>query len=124
MGELRDRFHVGHNPPGRLTEQEPVCFDEWRPAAGYLMTLMREYGDADDEAALLEASPETTGYATELEYLESDDYPRMRAHVDAILRDDPPREGVDYSAAVEDNDGRLISFWLMQVLCLGEDDCT
>src|SRR4051812_25620284 len=112
MGELRDRYHVGHNPPGRITEQEPGCFEEWLPAAGYLITLMREYADSDDEAAFLEANPEMTGYPTALEYLQTHDFPRMRTAVEAVLQDNPPREDVDYSAAVEDNDGRLISFWL------------
>jgi hypothetical protein len=51
---------------------------------------MQEYADADDEAAVLAADPDN--YPTELKYLMSDDYPRMRAHVDAVLKDDPPRE--------------------------------
>jgi hypothetical protein len=48
----------------------------------------------------------------------------MRLQADALLQDDPPCEGVDYSAAVEDNSGRLIAFWLLKVLYLGDDDGT
>ena len=121
MGALQDRYHVGHNPPGYLTEQEPVCFDEWRPAAGYLMTLMREYADADDEATALAFSPETTGYATDLDHLASETHPRMRARVEVILTDNPPSECDLYAAWVEDGAGRRIAFWLMKVLCLGDD---
>ena len=51
MDELRDRYHVGHHPPGHLADDEPACFDEWWLAANYLLVLMQEYADADDEAA-------------------------------------------------------------------------
>jgi hypothetical protein len=120
MDELRDRYHVGHHPPGHLADDEPACFDEWWLAANYLLVLMQEYADADDEAAyvVIGNSPAPR------ELLLDNGYPRMRAHVDAVLQDDPPREGVDYSAAVEDNDGRVIAFWLMRVLCFREDDYT
>lgn len=118
MDELRDRFHVGHHPPGYLADQKPACFEQWDHAANYLAVSMEEYGDADDEVAyeLIGNSPAPR------ELLLDCGYPRMRAHVDAILRDDPPQEGYDYSAAVEDNSGQLIAFWLMKVLCLGEDE--
>ncbi|MEX5718365.1 hypothetical protein [Geodermatophilus maliterrae] len=120
MDQLRDRYHVGHNPPGYLADSRPACFDEWWLAANYLHVLMQEYADADDEAAyvVIGDSPAPR------ELLLDGGYPRMRMHADAVLQDDPPREGVDYSAAVEDNSGRLIAFWLLRVLCLGEDDGT
>ena len=51
MDELRDRYHVGHHPPGYLADSAPACFDEWWLAANYLLVLMQEYADADDEAA-------------------------------------------------------------------------
>ncbi len=90
MDELRDRYHVGHHPPGHLADGEPACFDEWWLAANYLMVLMTEYGDADDEAAyvVIGDSPAPR------ELLLDDGYPRMRAHVDAVLQDDPPQEDV------------------------------
>ena len=120
MDELHDRYHVGHHPPGHLADDEPACFDEWWLAANYLLVLMQEYADADDEAAyvVIGNSPAPR------ELLLDNGYPRMRAHVDAVLQDDPPREGVDYNTAVEDNDGRVIAFWLMKVLCLREGDHT
>jgi hypothetical protein len=83
---------------------------------------MTEYADADDEAVLQAATPETTGHPDLCSFLDSDDAPRMRALVDAILQDSPPVEGRDYTAFAEDNDGRTIAFWLMRVLCLGQDD--
>jgi hypothetical protein len=93
MDELRDRYHVGHHPPGHLADDEPACFNEWWLAANYLLVLMQEYADADDEAAyvVIGNSPAPR------ELLLDNGYPRMRAHVDAVLQDDPPREGVDYS---------------------------
>jgi len=120
MDELRDRYHVGHHPPGYLADSAPACFDQWWLAANYLIVLMQEYGDADDEAAyaVIGNSPAPR------ELLLDDGFPRMRAHVDAVLQEDPPREGVDYSAAVEDNSGRLIAFWLIKVLCIRENDFT
>jgi hypothetical protein len=33
MDELRDRYHVGHHPPGHLADGEPACFDHWWLAA-------------------------------------------------------------------------------------------
>jgi hypothetical protein len=120
MDELRDRYHVGHNPPGYLAESQPACFDEWWLAANYLMVLMTDYAEADDEAAYVVIGDSPAPH----ELLLDGGFPRMRMHADLVLQDNPPREGVDYSAAVEDNGGRLIAFWLLKVLCLGEDDDT
>jgi len=39
----------------------------------------------------------------------------MRATVDSILTDDPPVPGKPYGALVEDNDGRMVSFWIAVV---------
>ncbi len=118
MDELRDRYHVGHNPPGYLAESQPACFDEWWLAANYLMVLMTDYAEADDEAAYVVIGDSPAPH----ELLLDGGFPRMRMHADLVLQDNPPLEGSDYSTAVEDNSGRPVAFWLLTVLCLGGDE--
>lgn len=73
-----------------------------RVAAEALASEMREYAEADDDAAM-DDLPEDAA---------DDDLPSMSAHVEACLRDDPPAEGKDWGYVIGDAADRSISFWL------------
>jgi hypothetical protein len=98
---------VGNNLAGFLPESDTYAFAEWADAAEYLEASMREYADADDDAAY-------TGWAdADDAELEDWDQPSMLAHVEAIFGDnDGPQEGQDWSTWVEDNSYRRIVFFL------------
>ena len=118
---------IGHNLAGYLPEADTYAFEPRDDAAEALADDMREYASTDDEHAwcLLPSNPaeaERQGYsvngagaAARIDY--GDDTPSMRAHVEAVLRDDGPDTPAvvngDWGAIVEDGSGRRISFWLM-----------
>lgn len=120
MQDPQERFHVGYNVIGFQPLSEPACYDRWHQAAWTLISLMREHADEDDDRALLDVSPDA--YASEEEWLASDDYPSMRATVEAVLTDDPPVEEQDYTAVVENAAHERVSFWLIRVLCSGPSE--
>lgn len=93
---------VGNNLTGYGPESDTYAFAEWADAAKQLESTMRHYADADDDAA----------YAYTLDGYREWEQPLMLAHVEAILTDDGPRDGEGWSAAVEDNNFRLIVFFL------------
>lgn len=96
---------VGNNLAGYRPESDTYAFAEWADAAEYLEASMREYADADDDAAY---------DVSTLAELEDWDQPSMLAHVEAIFGDNdgPVREDRGWSAVVEDNSYRRIEFWL------------
>jgi hypothetical protein len=96
-------YAVGRNLAGYLPESDVVVFDTWRDAAEYLASEMKCYADTDDDA-VWQTLPDDHA---------DDEMPSMLATVESILRDDPPKDGQEFGAIVEDNDGRMISFWLM-----------
>lgn len=123
-------FHVGHNLAGYLPEFDVACFkadedtsqeEAARAAVEWFESMATEYADEDDEAtqAGLPTDPVTArehGYDVSngaIDY--GDDAPAMRATVDSILKDDPPKEGQDYGMTVEDGLLRMVSFWLAVV---------
>lgn len=103
---------VGHNAAGFLPTTEPDEFETWQEAAEHVKDLMIEYAEGTD-AAEFDRLAIDRGY-TSYEEVPEDEYPSMEATVGAILKDDGPRETEKaWSAWAQDNDYRLIEFWLM-----------
>lgn len=111
-----ERWHNGHSLLG-ATAENVTCSETWIEGATALTEDMRSYSDADDDQAFADAGAEDMTLAEENAWLASDEAPTMRAHVNAILRDDPPQENSDVGYFIEDHDMRLICFWLINAAC-------
>jgi hypothetical protein len=94
-------YTVGRNLAGYMPESDTFTTSDPALAVQVLESTMRGYADTDDDFAAWAVAGEG-----------EDDGPMMLATVESILRDDPPQEGEEYGAIVEDNAGRDISFWI------------
>jgi len=112
-----NRWHNCHNFVGFLPEVDITCSETWLEGATSLVDDMRYYADEDDEEAFADAGAEAMTLAQENEWLASDEAPSMRAHVDAVRKDDPPQDGRKVGYFIEDHRLRLVAFWLVKSSC-------
>jgi hypothetical protein len=115
---MNTRWHNGHNPLGFTPEADASCSETWADGAELLRSDMREYADADDDQAYADRFPEHMTAEEDAAWWDSDEVPAMRAHVDAVLKDDPPVPTHNTSYLIEDRQLRLLNFWLMKVTCI------
>lgn len=117
-GKPSGAWVTGHNIAGYLPEADTHAVQTWQDARDAFVATVQEYSSDNDEAAyqLLSETADPADYPDYESNGYGDDEPAMRATVDAILQDDGPDtpafRGKDFGMVVEDNDGRLISFWL------------
>lgn len=146
----RIHFHLGHNEPGYLPDEAPICVLDPAEAVAAFLAMAREFADTDDEAAeehLLATAagddyPCGCGHdATEHSETQplpcqvddcgcegyqpdwGDDTPNTRATVDAVLAEEPPEPGKDYAMSVVDAEGWRREFFL-HVVVLDNDTAT
>lgn len=97
---------VGHNLAGYLPESDVIAFDDYSDALDALVSEMRFYADSDDDSAweLIQSDPDAA----------DDEAPSMSAQVGAIVTDEvkPGHLSGDVGWLLEDNSGRMVSFWL------------
>jgi hypothetical protein len=103
--EPHERWHVGLNPADQPLSSEPACFDEWDPAARTFFTMTIGFAFTQDRLA--DYRGREAG---------------MAERVRDVLAGTPLRREQDYRADIPDNDGRLMSFWLLKTLCFRADD--
>jgi hypothetical protein len=110
-----NRYHTGWVYEGSLFGEEPSCYEEWAVAADSLIELMKQMSEDDDANALGSVNWESV--EDQFAWFESDEAPAMAATVASILKDDPPHEGKNFSAVVEDHELRRLRFYLLGLVC-------
>jgi hypothetical protein len=100
-------YVIGHNIAGYLPESDTYAVADWTTAWETFVSEAQAYADQDDEIAwqhIIDTVP-----AHERADVEQ---PSMLATVNAMLADDDARESTGRLIYVEDNDGRMIAFWI------------